>query len=74
MPTMAGEAGKRVNRLGSTSLMTDTDGWGQSQTERGRLVTVDQDGRVVWEVTGKHLLVAKARVDALVEVKRRTPW
>jgi hypothetical protein len=48
--------------------MTYTDGRGQAPTERGRLVSLDQDGFVVLEVNGKHLLVPKARVDALVEV------
>jgi hypothetical protein len=47
--------------LGRTSLLMDTD-------ERGRLVTLDQDGCVVLEVNGKYLLVPKARIDALVEV------
>jgi hypothetical protein len=46
-----------------------TDGRGQSQTERGRLIALDQEGFVVLEVNGKHLLVPKARVDALVEVE-----
>jgi hypothetical protein len=55
--------------LGRTYLVLDTDGRGQSQTERGRLVALDQEGFVVLEVYGKHLLVPKARVDALVEVE-----
>jgi hypothetical protein len=55
--------------LGSTYLVIYTDGRGQAQTERRRLVTLDQDGCVVLEVNGKHLLVPKARVDALVEVR-----
>jgi hypothetical protein len=46
-----------------------TDGRGEAQTERGQLVALDQDGLVVLEVNGKHLLVPKARVDALVEVE-----
>jgi hypothetical protein len=46
-----------------------TDGRGQAQTERGRLIALDQDGFVVLEVNGKHLLVPKARVDMLVEVE-----
>ena len=32
--------------LGRIYLMTYTDGRGQAQTERGRLVTLDQDGFV----------------------------
>jgi hypothetical protein len=68
MATMAGEAGKGANMLGRTSLVMNTDGRGQEQTERGRLVTLDQDGFVVLEVNGKHLLVPKARIDALDEV------
>ena len=55
--------------LGRTYLMTYTDGRGQVQTERGRLVTLDQDGFVVLEVNGKYLLVPQVRVDALVEVE-----
>jgi hypothetical protein len=55
--------------LGGTYLVMDTDGRGQAQTERGRLVALDQEGFVVLEVNGKHLLVPKARVDALVEVE-----
>jgi hypothetical protein len=54
---------------GKTYLMTYTDGRGQAQTDRGRLVALDQDGFVVLEVNGKHLLVPKARIDALVEVE-----
>jgi hypothetical protein len=55
--------------LGRTHLMTYTDGRGQAQTERGRLVALDQDGFVVLQVNGKHLLVPKARIDALLEVE-----
>jgi hypothetical protein len=55
--------------LGRTCLVMDTDGQGQAQTERGRLIAVDQDGCVVREVKGKHVLIPKARVDALVEVE-----
>ena len=55
--------------LGRTYLVTYTDGRGQAQTERGRLVALDQDGFVVLEVNEKHLLVPKARVDALVEAE-----
>jgi hypothetical protein len=55
--------------LGRTYLVMYTDGRGQAQTERGRLVTLDQDGCVVLEANGKYLLVPKARVDALVEVE-----
>jgi hypothetical protein len=55
--------------LGRTYLVMYTDGRGQAQTERGRLVTLDQDGCVVLEVNGKHVLIPKARVDALVEVE-----
>jgi hypothetical protein len=58
----------RVFVLGRTDLVMYTDGRGQSQTERGRLVSLDQDGFVVLEVNGKHLLVPKVRVDALLEV------
>ena len=54
--------------LGRTYLVMYTDGRGQAQTERGTLVTLDQDGFVVLEVNDKHLLVPKARIDALVEV------
>jgi hypothetical protein len=46
-----------------------TDGRGQAQTERRRLVALDQDGFVVLEVNGKHVLVPRARVDALVETE-----
>jgi hypothetical protein len=54
---------------GRIYLVRYTDGWGQRQTVRGRLVALDQDGVVVLEVDGKHLLIPKARVDALVEVE-----
>ena len=63
------EAGGGVIVLGRTYLVMYTDGRGQAQTERGHLVTLDQDGFVVLEVNGKHLLVPKARVDALLEVE-----
>jgi hypothetical protein len=62
-------AGEGVNLFGRTYLVTYTDGRGQAQTERGHLVSLDQDGFVVLEVNGMHLLVPKARVDALVEVE-----
>jgi hypothetical protein len=55
--------------LGRTYLVTYTDGRGQAQTERGQLVALDQEGCVVLEVNGKHLLIPNARVDALVEVE-----
>jgi hypothetical protein len=55
--------------LGRTYLLTYTDGRGQVQTERGRLVALDQEGFVALEVHGKYYLVPKARVDALVEVE-----
>ena len=46
-----------------------TDGRGQAQTERGRPVSLDQDGCVVLEVNGRHLLVPKAHIEVLVEVE-----
>jgi len=46
-----------------------TDGRGQAQTERGSVVALDQDGFVVLEVNSKHLIIPKARIDALVEVE-----
>jgi hypothetical protein len=58
-----------ANVLGRTYLVMYTDGRGQAQTERGSLVALDQDGFVVLEVNGKHLLIPKARIDALVEVE-----
>jgi hypothetical protein len=58
-----------VSVLDRTYLVMYTDGRGQQQTERGRLVTLDRAGFVVLEVNGKHLLVPKPRVDALVEVE-----
>jgi hypothetical protein len=54
--------------LGRTYLVMYTDGRGQAQAERGRLVTLDQDGFVVLEVNGKYVLVPRARIDALLEV------
>lgn len=48
--------------LGRTYLMTYTDGRAQAQTERGRLVTLDQEGFAVLGVDGKHLLVPKTRI------------
>jgi hypothetical protein len=55
--------------LGRTYLVTYTDGWGHTQTERGQLVALDEDACVVLEVNGKHVRIPKARVDALVEVE-----
>jgi hypothetical protein len=55
--------------LGGTYLVMYTDGRGQAQTERGSLVTLDRDGFVVLEAQGKHLLIPKARIDALVEIE-----
>jgi hypothetical protein len=57
-----------ANVLGRTYLVQYTDGRGQAQTERGRLVSLDQEGFVVLEVNSKYMLVPKARIDALVEV------
>jgi hypothetical protein len=64
-------SGDEVNLtvLDRTYLMTYTDGRGQAQTERGRLVALDHNGFVILEVNGKHLLVHKRRVDAMVEVE-----
>jgi hypothetical protein len=58
-----------MTMLGRTYVVQHTDGRGQAQTERGRLVSVDQEGFVLLEVNAKHLLVPKARVDALIEVE-----
>ena len=55
--------------LGRTYLLMYTDGRGQAQTERGSLVALDHNGFVVLEVNDKHLLIPKARIDALVEVE-----
>ena len=55
--------------LGRTYVVHYTDGRRQAQTERGRLVALDQEGFVVLEVNGKHLLVPKACIDAMVEVE-----
>jgi hypothetical protein len=55
--------------LGRTYLVTYTDGRGEAQAERGQLVALDQEGFVVLEVNGKHLLIPKGRIDALVEVE-----
>jgi hypothetical protein len=55
--------------LGRTYLVMYTDGRGQAQTERGRLVALDQEGFVVLEVNSTHVLIPKARIDALVEVE-----
>ena len=59
----------RVLVLGRIYVVLYTDGRGQAQTERGRLVALDQEGFVALEVDGKHVLIPKARVDALVEVE-----
>jgi hypothetical protein len=50
-------------------LVMYTDGRGHGQTERGRLVALDQEGFVVLEVNSKHVLIPKARVHALVETE-----
>jgi hypothetical protein len=59
----------RVLVLGRIYVVMYTDGRGQAQTERGRLVALDQEGFVVLEVNGKHVLIPKARVDAVVEAE-----
>jgi hypothetical protein len=66
---MVSEAGGGANVLGRIYLVMYTDGRGQAQTERGSLVALDQEGFVVLEVNGKHVLIPKARIDALVEVE-----
>ena len=63
------EAGGGVIVLGRTYVVQYTDGRGQAQTERGRLVALDQEGFVVLEVNSTHVLIPKARIDALVEVE-----
>jgi hypothetical protein len=62
-------AGRGANVLGRTDRVMYTDGRGQAQTELGQLVALDQEGFVVVEVNGKHLLIPKVRIDALVEVE-----
>jgi hypothetical protein len=62
-------AGGEVLVLGRIYLVMYTDGQGQGQIERGRLIALDQDGFVVLEVNGKHVLIPKAGVDALVEAE-----
>jgi hypothetical protein len=59
----------RGERAGQDIPGEYTDGRGQAQTERGSLVALDQEGFVVLEVNGKHLLIPKPRIDALVEVE-----
>jgi hypothetical protein len=54
--------------LGRTDLVLDTGGRGQAHTKPGRMVALGQEGFVALEVNSKHLLVPKARVDALDEV------
>jgi hypothetical protein len=66
---MVREAGGGAHVRGRTSLVMDTDGRRQVQTERGRLIALDQDGSVVLDVNGKHLLLPKARGDTLGEVE-----
>jgi hypothetical protein len=63
------KAGGGAIVLGRTYLMMYTDGRGPAQTERGSLVALDQNGCVVLEVNDAHILVPKARIDALVEVE-----
>ena len=65
---MCGARGGERMMLERIYVVTYTNGRGESQTERGRLIALDQEGFVVLEVNGKHVLVPKARVDALVEV------
>jgi hypothetical protein len=66
---MVSEGGGGANVLGRTHVVMYTDGRGQAQTERGSLVALNQDEFVVLAVNGKHLLIPKARIDALVEVE-----
>ena len=56
--------------LGRIYLVQYTDGRGQAQTERRSLVALDQEGFVVLEVNDKHVLILKARIDAVVEAER----
>jgi hypothetical protein len=37
------------------------------------LVALEQDGFVVQEMHGKHLLIPEARMDALIEVESQAP-
>jgi hypothetical protein len=53
---------------GHAYVVMSIDGRGQAQIERQYPVGADQDGLVVLEMEGKHLLIPKARIDALVEV------
>jgi hypothetical protein len=55
--------------LGRIYLVMYTDGRGQAQPERGRLVAPGQDGCVVLAVNGTHVLIPKARVDTLIETE-----
>jgi hypothetical protein len=55
--------------FGRIYLVLYPDGRGQAQTERGRLVALDQEGFVVLEVNGTHVLIPKARIDAVAETE-----
>jgi hypothetical protein len=55
--------------LGRLYLVMYTDGRGQGQTERGRLVALDREGFMVLEVDGTHVLSPKARMNTLVETE-----
>jgi hypothetical protein len=46
-----------------------TDGRGQARTERGSLAFLDQERFVVPGMSGRHLLIPKARVDVSIEVE-----
>jgi hypothetical protein len=46
---------------------------GKRRPSGGAWLALDQDGFVVLEVNGKHVLIPNAHVDALVETQCRTP-
>jgi hypothetical protein len=59
----------RGDRAGQ-DLPRDVHRWTRTVANRaGSQVALDQDGFVVLEVNGKHLLIPKARIDTLVEVE-----
>jgi hypothetical protein len=53
---------------GQTYLVMSIDGRGQAQIEHRHPVSAAQDGLVVLQMEGKHLLIPEVRIDALVEV------
>ena len=63
------EVHRRLRRVAGVDRADQPHGWRPRSAERGRLVSLDQDGCVGLEGNGAHALIPKVYLDALVEAE-----